>query len=225
MKYTLKTAAVAITAMCVAAVLLTVHCILLTAEEVPSTPFQLPKVESAPEDSSGSVEETKEQAAAGEESEKEDDKIMVTAVSRLNVRKEPDGTSEIFAVAEKGTVFEVLGMQGDWIGIEYEGRGGYIYKGNVEGLPEEENEESGEATKKVTIFSSRWETTEIGKKIYLTSVLEGFEDCEEIYYQWMCDLGDGFFPVKNSSAQQDEYSFTATEENLHSRWKLVVSYR
>ena len=76
---------------------------------------------------------------------------------------------------------------------------GYIHKKDVLGLPEEEPEadEAGEAVeipKKVTIFSSRRTVMTRGETVELTSLLEGFEDCSEILYQWECDNGSGFDP-------------------------------
>ena len=62
-----------------------------------------------------------------------------------------------------------------------------------------------------------------GETIRLTSVLEGFEDCEEILYQWECDMGGGFQPV--SGANSDSYSFVATEESVTWDWVLTVYFR
>ena len=166
-----------------------------------------------------------EEDLPGEETEGEE--LIVTTLNRSNVRADADGMSEIFAVAPTDTQFTVLAIEGDWIKVEYEGRIGYIYKTNLDGLEPEEEEvdEAGdpvEKEKKVTIFSSKWTKTYPGETIRLSSILEGFEDCE-IYYQWMVDKGNGFEAIEGANGP--EYTFTATAENLAWAWKLQVYYR
>ena len=137
--------------------------------------------------------------------------------------------SAIYTTIPDGTEITVLEILGDWIRIEAEERDGYVYVGDVEGLPEEpapEPEEPGQETKpekKILIFTSRRSVMRPGDIVTLTSILEGFEDCEEIYYQWECDKGDGFKPVKN--ANEDTYSYAATIESLNWGWRLRVYFR
>ena len=80
-----------------------------------------------------------------------------------------------------------------------------------------------ETPKKVTIFSSRTVLMNEGETVYLTSKLEGFEDCEEILFAWKADKGNGFEEIPG--ANEDAYSFTATEETLAWSWRLTVLYR
>lgn len=77
----------------------------------------------------------------------------------------------------------------------------------------------------VRIFADRKPIMHEGEIVHLTSVLTGFEWCEEIQYQWECDKNDelGFQPV--SGATQDHYEFAATIETLSWAWRLVVYYR
>ena len=160
--------------------------------------------------------------------ETEGEELIVTTLNRSNVRAGADGMSEIFAVAPTDTQFTVLAIEGDWIKVEYEGRIGYIYKTNLDGLDLEEEEkldEEGnpvEKEKKVTIFSSKWTKTYPGETLRLSSKLEGFEGCE-IYYQWTADKGSGFEAIEGANGP--EYTFTATEENLSWAWKLQVYYK
>ena len=64
---------------------------------------------------------------------------------------------------------------------------------------------------------------EEGEPIYLTSLLEGFEDCEEIQYVWKVNKGDGFEIVEG--ANEATYTFTASMESLGWDWHLTVLYR
>ena len=57
----------------------------------------------------------------------------------------------------------------------------------------------------------------------LTSMLEGFEDCDEIAYQWECNKGNGFEAV--TGANSAYYAFIADPESLNWSWKLTVYYR
>jgi len=152
---------------------------------------------------------------------------VVTRV-RSNIRTEADGLSPIYAVAPEGISLDMYAVEGDWVRIFYDGQFGYTWKTNVEGLPEaetevDENGEPVEAEKKVTIFSSRWTKVRPGESLALSSILEGFEDCEEIIYQWTVNKGDGFEEIEG--ANKEIYYFTADEENIDWGWKLLVYYR
>ena len=103
-----------------------------------------------------------------------------------------------------------------------------IEEQGLETLPEEETEtdengEKAETEKKVTIFSSQWVVIRPGETIYLTSRLEGFEDCEDIVYQWMCNKGEGFEEVEG--ANEAAYSFVADKETLTWGWRLMVYFK
>ena len=77
--------------------------------------------------------------------------------------------------------------------------------------------------RKVTIFTSARLVMSPGEVITLTSVLEGFEDCQEIRYQWECDQGQGFAPVPGATA--DSWSFESSPESLSWNWRLIVYCR
>ena len=161
-----------------------------------------------------------------EETEEEAERKVILASGDTDLRLSADGLSEIILTVSSGTELTVLAVEGDWIKVEVDGVEGWVYKGSVEGLEEEKPEEPEEKEylpKKVTIFSSRRSVMKPGETVNLTSVLEGFEDCEEIQYQWMCDMGGGFKPV--SGANSDSYSFAASQESLSWGWKLTVYYR
>ena len=64
---------------------------------------------------------------------------------------------------------------------------------------------------------------EVGEPVYLTSRLEGFDDCEEIKYVWYVDKGNGFEEVKG--ANEATYVFTADAESLTWGWQLEVLFR
>ena len=166
------------------------------------------------------------EAAVEQEAAEELEDITVTTRVNSNIRTDADGMGDIFAVIPSGESFKVLGIEGDWVKTEYKGKEGYTYKTNVTGLPEDEAEETAEAQeipKKVTIFTTKWVHTQPGENVYLTSQLEGFDDCEEIIYQWMCDKGNGFEEAPNGS--NATYSFVADDDNLRWGWKLTVFYK
>ena len=164
------------------------------------------------------------------------DADAVQTLVEADVRLDADGLSEIFLTLPEGTELNVLGIEGDWVMVDVDGRTGYIYKDDVEGLdfeallPEAEDEEAtdGEISKdpaanmKVTIFSSRRSVMTEGETVTLTSKLEGF-DGFEIRYQWECDKGNGFEAV--AGANDSSYAFAATQESLRWDWQLSVYYR
>ena len=76
---------------------------------------------------------------------------------------------------------------------------------------------------KVTIFTSKWSNTGIGDTINLSCILEGFEQYDEIYYQWTADRGFGFESIEG--ANEDTYSYVADEDNLSWSWQLLVYHR
>ena len=59
--------------------------------------------------------------------------------------------------------------------------------------------------------------------VYLTSELSGFNDCSEIRYQWMADVGNGYEPVMG--ANDRSYTYHIDEYSNNIKWKLVVSFR
>ena len=205
-------------------------------EEIPAEeePVEELPAEELPLDETTSEEEIDEEALV-EIPEVVDTPLGAAPVISLAdaaVRIAADGLSDIFATLPEGTVLNVLSIEGDWVLVEIEVDGlvmqGYIHKKDVLGLPEEEPVvgEAGEAVeipKKVTIFSSRTTDVHIGEIIELTSLIEGFEDCEEINYQWECDKGNGFEAVESATAET--YTFEATKANLSWRWRLAIGYR
>ena len=151
-------------------------------------------------------------------------KPEAAVVGEADVRVSNDGLSEIFITLPEGTPLTVVAVMGDWLQVEVDGQIGYIYKDSVAGVEFEQPEidESAEIEKKVTIFSSRRSIMTPGETVWLTSKLEGFEDCEIIVYQWQYDRGNGFEDIPD--ADEDTYSFAADAEWLNYDWRLMVYY-
>ena len=205
-------------------------------EEIPAEeePVEEIPAEELPLDETTSEEEIDEEALV-EIPEVVDTPLGAAPVISLadaDVRIAADGLSDIFVTLPEGTVLNVLSIEGDWVLVEIEVDGlvmqGYIHKKDVLGLPEEEQEadeagEVAETAKKVTIFSSRRTVMNRGETVELTSLLEGFEDCSEILYQWECDNGSGFVAVPGANSAS--YSFKASAMTLSWGWRLTVSYR
>ena len=206
----------------------------VTEEPVVEEPVEEIPAEELPLDETTSEEEIDEEALV-EIPEVVDTPLGAAPVISLadaDVRIAADGLSDIFVTLPEGTVLNVLSIEGDWVLVEIEVEGlvmqGYIHKKDVLGLPEEEPEvdEAGEVVeiaKKVTIFSSRRTVMNRGETVELTSLLEGFEDCSEILYQWECDNGSGFVAVPGANSAT--YSFKASAMTLSWGWRLTVSYR
>ena len=77
--------------------------------------------------------------------------------------------------------------------------------------------------KKVSIYSQQGTEVHLGDTVTMGCVLEGFEDCEEVYYCWMADKGNGFEAIPG--ANEAAYSFVITEETIEWNWTLSVSYK
>ena len=208
----------------------------IPVEEIPAEeePVEEIPAEELPLDETTSEEEIDEEALV-EIPEVVDTPLGAAPVisqADADVRVAADGLSDIFVTLPEGTVLNVLSIEGDWVLVEIEVDGlvmqGYIHKKDVLGLPEEEPEvdEAGEVVeipKKVTIFSSRRTVMTRGETVELTSLLEGFEDCSEILYQWECDNGSGFVAVPGANSAS--YSFKASAMTLSWGWRLTVNYR
>ena len=87
---------------------------------------------------------------------------------------------------------------------------------------EEQKKQINQENMKVTIYTSRQDSTLPGEQITLSSQIEGFEDVSGMAYQWMADKGAGFEPV--SGANGASYTFTADEENMSWNWRLMVYF-
>ena len=145
----------------------------------------------------------------------------------VDVREKPDGLSAIFTSLPAGTEVTVISIEEDWATVFVNGKLGYIHINDIAAYLEIEEDDSSEEIieipKKVTIFSSRRTLMEEGEPVYLTSLLEGFEDCEEIQYVWKVNKGEGFEIVEG--ANEETYVFTASMESLGWDWHLTVMYR
>ena len=176
--------------------------------------------------------------------------FSVTTAQETAVRIAADGMSEIFAALPAGTETDVYAVQGDWYKVKADGTFGYIYYADTvqetaeeqpaeepEQEPAEEQEPSEEVIieedpepefipvtpKKVTIFTSRRTVMMPGEMIRLTSRLDGFDNADEISFQWECDKGSGFEAVEGANA--DTYEYPCDIETLSWDWRLMVYYK
>lgn len=152
----------------------------------------------------------------------------------INVREGANGLAAIFTSLPEGAEVTILNVDGDWVTVLVDQEIGYIYMDDIAEYldlkeepaaddTEESADEPVEIPKKVTIFTSRRRIMQEGEPVYLTSKLEGFEDCEQIFYQWYCDKGNGYEPV--AGAVSDTYIFMASAETLAWSWQLGVSFK
>ncbi len=182
----------------------------------------------AEEESETEIEETEETGKKEEDtSEDTEGKTQINGGEEqrdVEVRAGADGLSEILFILPHGAFVTVLGAEGDWLKIEYEGQVGYVYSASifVDGTEAPEEPEAEKAQPKATIFSSRSAVMEPGETVTLTSRLE-HADGYEIRYQWECDRGAGFEAIEG--ANSDTYTFAADTETLSYNWRLVVYYR
>ncbi|MBQ6513315.1 MAG: hypothetical protein IJI09_01205 [Clostridia bacterium] len=149
-------------------------------------------------------------------------------IESANVRLEANGLSAIFATLDKGTAVTAVGHEGSWTRVIIGDQIGFIYnKSLAKAMPEEDNSpvaaEEPVSEKTVTVFTSRRTVMEEGEPVYLTSKLEGFEDCAEIRYVWKVDKGNGFEVVEGANG--DTLTYTASVESMNWSWHLTVMYR
>ena len=95
---------------------------------------------------------------------------------------------------------------------------------------EELDETAGEVTAepakpkhKVVIRSSQGEIVTEGEQIVLTSELIGFDDDEQVTYQWQVDRGDGNGWVDAEGGTKWKYIFIADKTTITYSWRLIVN--
>ncbi len=154
------------------------------------------------------------------EKPEEEKPLTATIAPATNIRVAADGMSVVMLIPDADMEVIVLGQEGDWVKVQLEdGTIGYIYINDIEF---EGKEPKVYTEKKVTIFTTLHPMMSVNEPITLTSLLEGFEDCVEISYQWKCDKGNGFEDVEGATG--DSYTYEATADSLTWSWQLVVSY-
>ena len=101
--------------------------------------------------------------------------------------------------------------------------------GDEEGF-EELDEEAGEVTeeaavqkREVIISSSQKEIVTEGDQITLSSELRGFDDDEQVTYQWQVDRGDGNGWQDVEGATKDKHVFIADRTTIRYSWRLIVN--
>ena len=95
---------------------------------------------------------------------------------------------------------------------------------------EELDEEAGEVTeeaavqkREVIIRSSQKEIVTEGDQITLSSELRGFDDDEQVTYQWQVDRGDGNGWQDVEGATKDKHVFIADRTTIRYSWRLIVN--
>ncbi|MBQ6528290.1 MAG: hypothetical protein IJI38_07170, partial [Clostridia bacterium] len=159
--------------------------------------------------------------------------ITLEGENEVNVREGADGLAAIYSMLPEGAELTVINVVDDWVTVVADGELGYIYIDDIAEyltIEEEETEEPAEVAeeeaeeiaKKVTIFTSRRRVMDLNEPVYLTSKIEGFEDCNEIMYVWYVDRGNGFEKIEG--ANDATYTFYADAETLTWGWQLEVLY-
>ena len=142
----------------------------------------------------------------------------------VDVREGADGMSAIFTSLPEAAEITVIAVEGDWVSVTVNGKPGYIYRKDLEGIAGlTETEVIDAAQPKVTIFSSRRSIMHVGETITLTGKLEGFGDAD-VTLQWEKDVhdGTGYQPIEG--ADEADYDFIASAESLSWDWRLTVTY-
>ena len=211
------------------------------AEE--AAPAEEPVAEEPVEEAAPAEEPVAEEPAAEEPADDEEEIVELEdydtplgleqtetlyVIESADVRLEADGLSAIFATLDKGTAVTAVGHEGSWTRVIIGDQIGFIYnKSLAKAMPEDENSpvvaEEPASEKTVTVFTSLRTVMEEGEPVYLTSKLEGFEDCAEIRYVWKVDKGNGFEVVEGANG--DTLTYTASVESLNWSWHLTVMYR
>lgn len=62
---------------------------------------------------------------------------IVNCKTKVNVREKASSKSTLLGTADKGNTYDVLGLFGNWVKIDFDGEEGYVYKKyiRVEGVP------------------------------------------------------------------------------------------
>ena len=176
-------------------------------------------------DEDGTVTGTETEQIPDDETVGEQDPELAAgdeAVSKgqIQIRIAPDGMSEIIGEALDGSRLEILSVNGDWAFVLYGSVTGYVHVSQLSGIINVVDDEVNKEMK-VTIFTSRKTVVTEGEPIYLTSILEGFENCT-VTFQWQYDRGNGWEDI--AGATRESYVFNASAETLAYSWRLRVHY-
>lgn len=139
----------------------------------------------------------------------------------IQIRTDADGMSEITAEVPIDSELQIFERDGDWFLVLCGDVAGYVHitqMPNAESLMDEEEK----AAKKVYIFTSRKTMVTEGEAIHLTSMIQGFDDCIVIEYQWQYDRGNGWEDVPD--ATEPTYTYTADAVTLKYNWRLKVHW-
>ncbi len=62
---------------------------------------------------------------------------IVNCKTKVNVREKASSKSKLLGTADKGDTYDVLGLFGNWVKIDFDGQDGFVYKKyiRVEGVP------------------------------------------------------------------------------------------
>ena len=91
---------------------------------------------------------------------------------------------------------------------------------------EPQTDESGapvQPKREVRISSSQGKIVKKNEFITLTSKLIGFSDDEVLTFQWQVDRGDGLGWVDVEGATGETYKYSANEETIAYKWRLIVN--
>ena len=139
----------------------------------------------------------------------------------IQIRTDADGMSEITAEVPIDSELQIFERDGDWFLVLCGDIAGYVHitqMPNAESLMDEEEKN----VRKVNIFTSRKTMVTEGEPIHLTSMIQGFEDCIVIEYQWQYDRGIGWEDVPD--ATEPTYTYTADAVTLKYNWRLKVHW-
>ena len=139
----------------------------------------------------------------------------------IQIRTDADGMSEITAEVPIDSELQIFERDGDWFLVLCGDVAGYVHitqMPNAESLMDEEEK----TVRKVNIFTSRKTMVTEGEAIHLTSMIQGFDDCIVIEYQWQYDRGNGWEDVPD--ATEPTYTYTADAVTLKYNWRLKVHW-
>lgn len=143
----------------------------------------------------------------------------------VNIRAAASKDAEIIGKLTNGMSVTALGTEGDWTKIRADGITGYVYSSFLR-IPEPVEEAPAEEVapvaldRAVRVSTTLGEVVNPGDTITMSCELIGFDGLT-VQIQWQQNSGGGWRDVDGANGRS--LSYTASQETVNSRWRVLAT--